>query len=644
MLLSRTQSLKTASDQRKLQKVAEKEQRVAEAAGETFELPVLVRRGESPRSVSRLDAMIKIREAMAADGQSLTVDVETSGYPIGYEHYRLKTVQLGSFTQAIVLDPHDPEQAKLISSALLSAPALKAFNAAADLAPLAHEGLADHDMLWAKMRDVAIPAKLSDPAGTSNSDGLKDTSAKLLGDAAVARPAEVAKDALFATAGWLKDPKKWAETPPERNGWHQVDPTCSVMLTYAASDVLDTAPLDRLLPQHPEALLERERAIQRSVSLVSTKGFQLDRDRVHDKHAEFTTNRANALALCASLGMPEPGSPTKVAARLIELNAPVPLTKQGNPSVRAGVVEPWAKQDDEIGQAVRALLDYRHWAQGLSLILNPWLALVDHGDGRVRSTIYTLGADTGRMSSVRQNMQQISKEGGLRECIAADPGTALISADFSGVEIRVFAALSGDPGLKAMIEEDDANPGQKLDLHWRIARMVYGPDATKANRYNVKSDVFGRLYGGGVETLAEQSGESIETTQRVLDYLDQLTPTATAWATHVKIAIKAGYREFPTYAGRTIIFDPAFPHKGPNFAVQGTARELTGDAVLDWTTTPFAGDLVLPVHDEIVAQVAEDRAEEAQAALLGCMEREINGIRIKAEPGDGPSDHWWSAV
>lgn len=613
---------------------------LTEAAGPLLELPALVRRGYAPVSVSSAEAVDAVCAVMREEG-SLTVDCETSGYPIGYVHYRLKTVQLGGAMTAVVFDP--VTDAANIRWLLAEAPGLKAFNATADLAPIAYAGFGDHDAMWAKMEDVAIPAKLSDPAGTSNSDGLKDVSARLLGDAATAKPAELAKDALFSAAGWLKDVKKWAETPPARNGWHEVDPRCSTMVAYAASDVLDTAPLPALLPSHPVELLGRERRIQRAVSRIGTDGLRLDRERVLDKHHQFTTNRAKALADCAALGIPEP-TPAKVAVRLAELGAPVPRTDAGNLSVRKGVIEPWAKRDDAIGETVRAVIDHRHWSTGLSLILNPWKALVEHGDGRVRSTIYTLGADTGRMSSVRQNMQQVSKEGGLRECIAADPGHRLISADFSGVEIRVMAALSGDPALKAIIEYDDAHPGAKMDLHWIIARMAYGSDATKANRYNVKSTVFGRYYGGGVDTLAEQAGETVANTQRVLDFLDQLAPRMTGWANHVKAMIKQGHCEFPTYSGRTIILDRKFPHKGPNFVIQGTARELTGDALLDWDDSPYGKGIVLPVHDEIVAQVAEDDAEAAQEHLLRCMTREIGGLAIRAAAGDGPSDHWWSAV
>jgi DNA polymerase family A len=74
-------------------------------------------------------------------------------------------------------------------------------------------------------------------------------------------------------------------------------------------------------------------------------------------------------------------------------------------------------------------------------------------------------------------------------CIRADPGHLLISADFTGVELRVAAALSGDPTLRRMITDG-------VDIHGLIARQVFGPTASKADQYAVKRGVFGALVRG----------------------------------------------------------------------------------------------------------------------------------------------------
>jgi DNA polymerase I-like protein with 3'-5' exonuclease and polymerase domains len=157
----------------------------------------------------------------------------------------------------------------------------------------------------------------------------------------------------------------------------------------------------------------------------------------------------------------------------------LPLTDAGNPSVAAEVLAPLRNTPGTVGELVGAVLDYRTHDTVLTSFLEPYDALVRYGDGRVRPTVYTLGARTGRMSCVRPNCQNVPRTGGVRGCIIADPGHVLVSADFAGIELRVAAALSGDENLRRMIADE-------VDIHWLIARQVFGPDATKADRYAVK--------------------------------------------------------------------------------------------------------------------------------------------------------------
>jgi DNA polymerase I-like protein with 3'-5' exonuclease and polymerase domains len=112
-----------------------------------------------------------------------------------------------------------------------------------------------------------------------------------------------------------------------------------------------------------------------------------------------------------------------------------------------------------------------------------------------------------------------------------------------------------------------------------------------------------------------------------------------AWADEVKRQVRAGATAMPTYAGRTIHLPREYPHKAPNYCIQGTARELLVDALLAWDQTRWGGGVVLPVHDEIVAMVPEQDAERATAELVRCMTRQLNGIDITAEASE-PSLAW----
>jgi DNA polymerase I-like protein with 3'-5' exonuclease and polymerase domains len=289
------------------------------------------------------------------------------------------------------------------------------------------------------------------------------------------------------------------------------------------------------------------------------------------------------------------------------------------------------------GDLTRAVLAYRHHDTALKLLLEPWGELVRRGDGRARSTIYTLGADTGRMSSVRFNFQQVSREGGHRACITADPGYLLASADFAGVELRVAGALSGDRTLIEIM----ADPTR--DLHWEVARLAFGPDATKSQRYAIKRGVFGRIYGGGVKAVAAGVGVTIPVAQQVIDAMDALTPQLAEWSRMVRDGIEAGRTQFPTAAGRVIHLPKMAPHAGPNYCIQGTARELLIDALMRWNQTRWGDSVLLPVHDELVVMVPEDEAEAATTALVECMTTELAGVPIIAE-ASSPAFAWQDSV
>lgn len=617
--LAKTAAITKAQARARL-KAEAREAAIAAAAGEALSLPAVVDRNGTilPLTVDQATAIVRGAVERSA---ALTVDVETSGYPVGHADYALRSVQLGDATAAVVF--HPVEHAEVIRTLLAEAPALHAHSATADLVPLAHAGLVDPESAWERMHDTVIPAKLADPASTGSDPGLKKLSAAVLGDRSVAPVADTGRAALFKAAGWLTDTK--VSTPVERSGWAQVDTRSATMLRYAASDVLDTAVLAKVLPRPAPAVYERERLAQRMTARVTHHGIRLDAEHIAELTDRHTTARAEAAVRVRAFGVDNPGSDQQVGLAAAQLGATLPTTPSGRPSVAAGVLEPLRGAEGPLGDLVGAVLDYRHADTALGLFLEPYRLLCDRGDGRARPTIYTLGTSTGRMAAVRPNLQQLPREGGMRACLTADPGQLMIGADFSGVEIRVAAALSQDPTLMRMLADD-------RDLHAEIARLVWGPAATMAHRYKAKPMVFQRIYGGGVPGLARQAGVPLAVAQAVVDALDALTPQLSAWSAGLSDAVKRGLTTFETYAGRIIHLPVDRPHAAPNFAIQGTARELLVDALVRWNDTSWAERVLLPVHDELDVFVPEADADAATAELVRCMETELFGVRIQAKP------------
>lgn len=618
---------------------AKRQAALAEHAGARVDLPALVTRDGAvrPMTLEQADALLSTITGEAGHGE-LTVDVEHTGYPIGHQHYALRTVQLGDENLALVFDADDRQHTTLAGQHLTAARVLHAHSAGADIVPLAVAGLIDPESAWSRMVDTGVLAKIADPASTGNNDDLKGAAKAVLGAAALSPAADQARSALFKAGRWGTDIE--VLTPPEKSGWAQADHRTETMARYDGADVLDCAALARRLPALAPEQLHRERTAQRMTARVAHTGFRFVPEQIDRLHEVHTTARAQ---LGEAIPVDNPGSNDQLGAMMVAAGATLPRTGTGKPSVAKGVLEPlggarepsgaWAGEAaDPVQQLARLVLDWRHHDTALKLFLDPWRDMVRNGDGRARSTVHTLGADTGRMSSVRFNLQQVSREGGMRACISADPGHLLITADFASVEIRTAAALSRDQALIQMLADG-------IDPHSEIARLVWGPGFTKSNRYMAKRKVFGRIYGQGLDGMARTDGAGVHVARRVIDAMDAMTPGLTEWSRMIRGGVESGHTKFPTYAGRVIHLPKSAPHAAPNYAIQGTARELLIDALVRWEQTPWGHCTLMPVHDEILVMVPEDEATAATEALKACMATELYGVPIVAE-ADEPSFEW----
>jgi DNA polymerase I-like protein with 3'-5' exonuclease and polymerase domains len=651
-------------------KIDEKLARVAEAEGGRVELPAVVLRNGYVGHVSDKDAWDVITMYLSL----LCVDCETSGYPLGHKLYELRTVQLGGEEAAVVFDASDPNQMAIVALALDMAAKLSAFSAIADVIPLVAAGVIDWAAIWAKMYDAVFNAKLTDPKMSgSDADALKELSTQVLGDYAVSRESEIAKNALFKAMGCLTDTK--LTTEPERNGWLRVNRNSVVMTRYAGSDVLDLAAVIRVLPPIPvsQAVVEREREFQDSCAKVNLDGMALDHPHILRKIDE--EEEAKALALQDVLVLSDgkivnPKSPDVIKA-IPELfpDVRMPINRKSkNESADKESLEKLcrdypADQYPERFYLFKRILAYRHHDTTLSLLLRPLQILCEHGDGRMRPTVYTIEASTGRTSCRRPNGQQFSRQGGVRACVVADPGFLGISADFEGCEIRVAAALSGDYGLyeaeispwcykcerDAFISEpcscgikEDGTLKAHQGLHWRTAHGAT-KDATKEHRYQAKRGTFTRLFGGGADTAAAQVGCPVWQMESIFKSFDDNAPDFTAWDGWMRDCYKQGtmvWRDYAkgenysvpidgsnrmiyqTYTGRNIYINNG-AHAAGNGAIQGTARELLVDGTLEWRKTRWGGYGLLPIHDQIFTFVPQDEALAATRVLANCMQTDV---------------------
>lgn len=614
----------------------------------------------------------------------LCLDCETSGYWVGHDYYELRTVQLGGEEMAVVLDAADPKSQAVVRWALAAAVRLWAHSAPADAIPCVVAGFISWDDIWAKMYDSVIRAKLTDPKLCgSEADKLKDLARDLGREYAVSPKAEEAKNALFKVMKCLA--KTDVTTPRERNGWHQVSKFAVTMIRYAGSDVLDLAMVLRLLPPLPvpQSVMERERETEAICARAAYQGFPLDLSHIGTKISEHEHSQADAKEAVEELSggrLKNPSASKEVLEYLLEQNYPLKLDRKTKmPTAGKESLTPIAKRGDKLAQNI---VDYRHDVTTLGLLLRPLENLCTHGDSIMRPMVYTINAKTGRMSCVRPNGQQFSRQGGIRACVRCWLAYRGISVDFSGCEIIVGAALSGDQSLydsetSAMCwrcEQDPCTCGKNhTGLHWRVAHAAFGYDAAKEDRYNCKRGTFTRLFGGGPATAADQVGCDISIMHQVWEAFAKIAPLFTLWDqwmrdcydegmlvwrdydsprepfdqdVYTAVAAASGnfaamtyfqstlgnyaqkipgggrHMVYQTYSGRNVYVTNG-AHAAGNGAIQGTARELLVDGLLLWQYTPWGYLPVLPVHDQLISMVPEQDAGEASATLARCMETDV---------------------
>jgi DNA polymerase I-like protein with 3'-5' exonuclease and polymerase domains len=230
-------------------------------------------------------------------------------------------------------------------------------------------------------------------------------------------------------------------------------------------------------------------------------------------------------------------------------------------------------------------------------------------DGRVYPGWRQLGAASGRMSCSDPNMQQLPR-GKHRRCVVAPPGRALVKADYSQIELRIAAKVSGD---KAMLEAYRRGD----DLHTRTARAVLGiEEVTKQHRQLAKALNFGLLYGMGAKGFRQYAGSqygldlSEAEAGRYRDAFFRSYPGLAAWHRQVRIR-KA--TETRTLTGRRRLLDDDTPDTHRlNTPVQGTGADglKLALAVLWEQRDPFPTAFpVLAVHDEIVVECDHEQAD-----------------------------------
>jgi DNA polymerase-1 len=304
------------------------------------------------------------------------------------------------------------------------------------------------------------------------------------------------------------------------------------------------------------------------------------------------------------------------------------------------------------------ILAYREYTKLRSTYVDALPQLVNKKTGRVHTTYGQAVAVTGRLASNNPNLQNIPirTERGreIRKAfIARDENHTLISADYSQIELRIVASISGD---KVMCEAFRQNK----DVHTATAAKVYGVEeeaVTKDMRRKAKSVNFGIIYGQGAFGLAENLGISRTEAKTIIDnYKNEFSGITKYMDDMINYCREHGYVQ--TVMGRKRwlrdINSGNFTVRGYaernaiNSPIQGTAADMIKLAMVKVhqmiKEKGFRSKMILQVHDELVFDATRDEVEQLKPLIIDCMQSAMtlpNGVPVIAEVGTG--DNWLEA-
>ena len=331
-------------------------------------------------------------------------------------------------------------------------------------------------------------------------------------------------------------------------------------------------------------------------------------------------------------------------------------TAGGQRSTRESELEKIREAHPIIGD----ILEYRELKKLLSTYIENLPALLD-AENRLHAEFLQTGTTTGRMASQNPNLQNIplhSERGrAIRHAFVAPSGFALVSLDYSQIELRIAAILSGDEKLCAIFRNG-------RDVHREVAAQVFrvAPEAVDLEmRRRAKVINFGILYGMGVNALRAQLGTTTaEAHQFLEDYFSTFKTLSEYLESTRGFARKHGYTE--TFFGRRRQF-PEMKSSLPyvraqaermaiNAPIQGTQADIIKlamvrvDEMLEEDSASKDAFLLLQVHDELVYEIRSSRVAELGARIKEIMEsvlpsEEARGVPIIAVIKSGPD---WGAM
>jgi DNA polymerase-1 len=431
---------------------------------------------------------------------------------------------------------------------------------------------------------------------------------------------------------------------PLEEGWR------ATAVQAAATALLAPVLADRIEKSGAKALLDdTELPLARVLARMQAAGVRLDveylnemsetvGDRMRDLEERIYTHAGQEFNL---------NSPPQLRVVLYEKLglSPGKKTSKGQLSTDASVLEKLR----EAHPIVDDLLSYREISKLKSTYLDALPPLVRPETGRIHTTYNQVGAATGRLSSINPNLQNIPVRGEtgrqIRKAFVAEEGSVLLVADYSQIELRVLAHLSGDEGLREAFATD-------TDIHAATAAKAFRLPLDQVDaelRRRAKMVNYGLAYGMNAFGLASRLGIPPDEAQefidayfegfpKIRDFLDK--QVAHAAAEGFTATILGRRRYLPELQSPNPRIRDMGRRMALNAPIQGSAADIMKLAMIrvDNAIETLPATMVLTVHDELVFEVPEEQLGEVSESIRKEMESAYElDVPLKVDVGSGPN-------
>ena len=288
---------------------------------------------------------------------------------------------------------------------------------------------------------------------------------------------------------------------------------------------------------------------------------------------------------------------------------------------------------------IEKILEYRGLMKLNSTYVDGLIPYINKKTGRIHSYFHQTITATGRISSTNPNLQNIPARDefgkNIKKAFKPEKGYVYIDADYSQVELRVLAHISGDENMVKAFNNDE-------DIHREVASKVFDvpfEEVTKEQRSRAKAVNFGIVYGITSFGLAKQIGASRKQAQEYIDnYLEKYSGIKAFMEESVEMAKQNGYvetlfgrrRNVPELKSSNFMMREFGKRVAMNTPIQGTAADIMKIAMnnvyKELKAKNIDAKLILQVHDELLIEASEKDAEETKNILKNCME---NAMKLK---------------